>query len=175
VSAEADPGRVRLTWREVGGSAQAATVCRRTEAEPWGALGEAGVDGTDLIVYDDRTVVPGGRYGYRLAVLQDGSTGYAGETWVDVPAVAQLALTGVRPNPAVKELTVAFTLPDAAPARLEAFDLAGRRVATRDVGALGGGSHVVTLGTEPALASGIYLVRLTRGGRTLTTRAVLIR
>jgi hypothetical protein len=70
---------------------------------------------------------------------------------------------------------VAFTLADASPARLEAFDLSGRRVAARDVGALGAGRRVVTLGEDARLGCGVYVVRLTQGGRTLTTRAVIVR
>ena len=68
-----------------------------------------------------------------------------------------------------------FSLPDGAPARLEAYDLAGRRVAAREVGPLGGGSHEVRLGEGRGLAPGVYLLRLTRGARVLTTRAVIVR
>jgi hypothetical protein len=94
---------------------------------------------------------------------------------VDVPRLAEFALGGVSPNPAREQLAVAFSLPDAAPARLEAFDLVGRRVALREVGPLGGGSHVVRLDEGRELAPGVYLVRLTRGNRTLTARAVIVR
>ena len=88
---------------------------------------------------------------------------------------AGLALTGVRPNPSVDGFTVSFTLPDAAGARLEVTDLAGRRNAGRDVGGLGRGSHVVNFPEARTLPAGVYLVRLSRGGRSLTTRAVVIR
>jgi hypothetical protein len=36
-------------------------------------------------------------------------------------------------------MTVQFVLPTTVPARLELFDIAGRRVAARDVGTLGPG------------------------------------
>ena len=70
---------------------------------------------------------------------------------------------------------MAFSLPDAGAASLGVFDLAGRRVIARDVGALGGGSHVVLFEEGGTLAPGVYLLRLTRGSRTLTTRAVIVR
>ncbi len=54
----------------------------------------------------------------------------------------RLELEGARPNPAVAgQLTVAFTLPNAEPARLELIDVSGRRLAARDVGSLGPGRH----------------------------------
>jgi len=53
--------------------------------------------------------------------------------------------------------------------------VAGRRLATRDVGAMGVGEHVVVLGEGGDIPTGVYLVRLTRRGQSLTSRVVLIR
>jgi hypothetical protein len=47
-------------------------------------------------------------------------------------------------------------------------------IASRDVGALGAGRHVVDLAGERRLAAGVYLVRLTQGGQQRTTRAVVL-
>jgi len=69
-------------------------------------------------------------------------------------------------------LTVTFTLPSAAPARLEAFDLAGRRVADRDVS--GAGLHSVELAPAGTLRGGVYFLRLTQGGARATARAVVL-
>ena len=91
------------------------------------------------------------------------------------PTVAGLALAGVRPNPVVGDLVVAFTLPDDGPARLELFDTAGRRVASRDVGSLGAGAQRVTLGPAGRLPAGIYLVRLTHATWSLAVRAAVVR
>jgi len=133
VSAVADPERVRLTWYAAGGVGSVVTVYRSVAQGVWDAVGEVAPDGSGRIVYEDRAVSPGARYGYRLGVVDQGREVFAGETWVEVPLAAELALGGVRPNPATKELAVTFSLPDAAPARLEAYDLAGRRVAARAV------------------------------------------
>ena len=175
VGAQADPDRVRLTWYAAGSGGYPATVYRCVVQGAWSALGQVEPDGTGRIVYEDRAVSPGSRYGYRLGVVDEGREVFAGETWVDVPRVAEFAFAGVSPNPATRALAVTFSLPDAAPARLEAFDLAGRRVALREVGPLGGGSHEVRLGEGRALAPGVYLLRLTRGERVLTVRAVIVR
>jgi hypothetical protein len=174
VSADAEPGLVRLTWYAADKSGVEATVYRRTAGTAWSAVGMVASAGTGQIVYEDRAVTPGACYGYRLGVQESGGETFVGEAWVSVPVAAQFALAGARPNPAVEELAVAFSLPDASSARLEAYDLAGRRVAGKDVGALGAGGHVVRLGEGVELNAGVYLVRLTQAGRTLTTRVVIV-
>jgi hypothetical protein len=174
VSVEASPYRVLLTWYASGGNAGTVTVYRRTEATEWAVLGETYADGTGQLVYEDRSVMAGARYGYQLGVPEAGGVSMVGETWVDVPAAWTLALAGARPNPA-KDLSVAFTLPNASPALLAAYDVTGRRVASKDVGVLGPGSHIVKLGEGRGLGCGVYIVRLTRGDKTLTTQAVVVR
>jgi hypothetical protein len=94
---------------------------------------------------------------------------------VRTPETHVLALAGALPNPAVEDLLVRFSLPDATPAVLELFDVTGRQVMTKDVGLLGPGEHSVRLAQRGALAPGIYLLRLTRGQRTLTSRLTVMR
>ncbi|MBI5709610.1 MAG: T9SS type A sorting domain-containing protein [Candidatus Eisenbacteria bacterium] len=173
ISADAAAGRARLEWQVSGPGP--VTVERRREQTAWIAVGEALPDGAGRVVFEDATVAAGERYGYRLAIAGAGGVAHAGEAWVEVPARAALALAGPRPNPAGEGLTVVFSLPDDAPARLELFDLLGRRVAGREVGALGAGSHTVRLAAADDLGPGVYLVRLTRGGRALSARAVVSR
>lgn len=86
----------------------------------------------------------------------------------------ELRLEGAFPSPTRGPLAVAFTLPDEAPATLELIDVAGRRLATRAVGALGPGRHVVPLAGPSARASGVYFIRLCHGGRRLVARAVIL-
>jgi hypothetical protein len=175
VSTEAGPDHVRLIWFTERDPGITATVYRRTIGSEWSARGEVSADGTGFIVFDDTQVLPGERYGYRIGMLQGGAEEFMGETWVDVPRVLSFALAGARPNPALNDLTVAFSLPDAAPAQLDLLDIAGRRVLTRDVGALGAGNHTLSFLRNTGLAPGVYLLRLTHGGRSLTARAVIIR
>src|SRR5207247_10493008 len=91
---------------------------------------------------------------------------------VDDGASPRLTLTGALPNPARGEIRAWFTLPSAEPASLELYDLAGRWVARRDVGALGPGRHMVAL--APGRRPGLYFLRLAQGGRVLSPRVVLI-
>lgn len=86
-----------------------------------------------------------------------------------------LALAGAQPNPSRDgRLRVRLALPSGAEARLELFDVTGRRLAARDVGALGAGQHLVDLG-EGRFAPGLYLLRLTQDGLTRTARAAVTR
>ena len=121
------------------------------------------------------SLIPGARYGYRLGLPDPGGEVAAGETWIEVPARAEFALAGARPNPAVGRVTVSFSLPDDSPAVLEVMDPAGRRVLRREVGEMGAGFHVLPVGDGSTPGNGVYLVRLSRQGRVLTTKLVLLR
>src|SRR4029453_10014398 len=87
----------------------------------------------------------------------------------------QLALMGGQPNPARGVLRVAFSLASKAPATLELIDIAGRRVVRREVSELGPGRHTLTLGSTPALKSGVYFVRLVQAEHTMEKRVVLMK
>jgi len=100
-----------------------------------------------------------------------GSVGSVGVT----PPGDGLALEGARPDPAISGLTVAFSLPDAAPATLSVYSVSGRRVLSRQLEGLGPGRHVLDLDQEAPLASGVYLLRLTHGNRSFVRRAVVLR
>ncbi|MBI5169221.1 MAG: hypothetical protein HZA61_07010 [Candidatus Eisenbacteria bacterium] len=84
-----------------------------------------------------------------------------------------LRLAGAQPSARGPE--VECTLSTGVPARLEVFDVTGRRVWSRDVTALGAGVHRVRAGEGLALAPGVYAVRLVRGPEASTVRAVVIR
>jgi hypothetical protein len=127
--------------------------------------------------------VAGSRQHYKLtAVDVHGNEGPAAtllpEGTVGVPddgPPLSLALEGIRPTPwRGGRLTVSFALPGAGPARLELLDVSGRRVAAREVGALGAGRHVVDLAAERRLTPGLYLVRLTRGAEARVARMTVL-
>lgn len=119
----------------------------------------------------------------RMAVvLDDGAEGILGisnafhiESTVGVgdPTALEFALRGMTPNPSKNGVHVAFSLPDARKATLSLYDVSGRRVAFREVGGMGSGRHTVTLARQ--LPAGMYVVRLSQGGRSLSTRAAVVR
>ena len=74
------------------------------------------------------------------------------------------------PNPVSGKLTTSFSLPSNEPAELAVFDIGGRSVAKQNVGGRAG-NQSVTLGRLPA---GVYMVRLTQSGRSLSNRVAVI-
>jgi glycerophosphoryl diester phosphodiesterase len=143
-----------------------------TQAE-WDLLAHAGVDGmtTNNIALGLASQAPLPEFvaGWRHRHGDDGDDERRRDgdderdrRGVDRVAAAQdlrLALDPPRGGPSRNgSVQVEFALPDGAPARLEVLDIAGRLVASSEVGSLGPGRHEFALGRD--LPSGIYLVRL---------------
>jgi len=172
---EVERGLVRLTWDGVGVENMRAELYRAAGADgEWTALGSPSVENGRLI-FEDRDVQPGARYGYQLAV-QDGTEEVRLDpVWVTIPQPAMLSLAGASPNPSENGIAVRFSLPGKDPATLELFDLGGRLVASREVGSLGAGEHLVSLSERLHLSAGVYLIRLTQAGRALTAKACVVR
>lgn len=162
------PDGVRLSWNtEVSGSV---VVERRTSQTPWTPVSRIVVDGLGNVVFDDRSVSPGDRLCYRLA-LPDGSR--SPETWVQVP-IARFALHGLAPNPGDgTRLRVAFSLDVPGVARIELLDLAGRMMGSIEQ-AFGAGEHVVAPFSS-AVGPGVYWLRLTEGQQRTSLKAAVVR
>jgi len=105
------------------------------------------------------------------------ANGSLGGGVVDVPRelAVDFALDPVRPNPMRgRSIVVSFTLAVSGNASLELFDVAGRRLTSRDLGSLGTGRHAVELGIASRLAPGIYLVRLRQGSAIRVSRVAVL-
>jgi hypothetical protein len=78
-----------------------------------------------------------------------------------------------------RELTLRFTAPSAGVARVELFDVSGRRMATLFEGALPAGPSTLRLaigtGATQAMRSGLYMVRATAPGYSAMRRVVIMR
>ena len=111
----------------------------------------------------------------------DGVMGVSGAFAIAAPVgvgdrgPAQFALRGVTPNPARHELRVSFSLKDTKAASLALFDVSGRQLAACRVDGMGPGWHTVALGGQSNLPAGLYVIKLTQEGRSLTARAAVIR
>jgi hypothetical protein len=139
VSSQVFADRVELTWQLTAEPGTQAGIERSDAPGTWRAIGTAVVDGMHRVRFADRDVEAGRRYGYRLGHEEGGATVFAGEVWVDVTASSVLAVRGSTPGPGRGGVRAWFSLPIAEAATLELLDLAGRRIAAREVGALGGG------------------------------------
>ena len=91
-----------------------------------------------------------------------------------VPTVnGVFVLDAPRPNPAHGAFRLAFALASAGDARLDVFDVGGRRVAARDLAAYGPGRHSVEFAASGGLGPGLYFARLSQGARSATTKIVV--
>ncbi len=174
VSAVAVPGRVRLTWA-TGAADFAATLERREGDLAWAPIADVHADGSGRVVYEDREVAAGRRYGYRLRVIEGGVPNALGEAWITIPTGPEFALEGARPNPAPGAFEVWFGLPEASPARIELFDLGGRRLLVRELEANEPGRHLLRLEEAGALAPGLFWLRLSQGARSATSKVCVMR
>ena len=165
--------RVQVIWSSPPGELTSASVYRRDENGQWQFMSRIWADGPGWMVFDDTEAKAGARYGYRLGMVEEGEEIFLGETWVRVPLLENLTLAFIA-SPTFDRLDVAFSLPGTTPARLELFDVSGRRIASRDVGSLGAGKHTLTL-ADRRLPAGAYLMRLTQGAHSVTARGIILR
>ena len=168
VSSEVSPDRVRLVWFGADPGTPA-TIYRRSGGAAWNALATVTADGEGYLRLDDRDVTAGASLEYRVGVVRAGSEAFFGATLVHVPA----RLLALAAHGAAGRAAFTVELPSGEAASLELFDLAGRKVWGRDVGALGTGTHEVDAGTSfpPAL----YFARLRQGAELRSARLVLMR
>lgn len=176
VNADARSNEIELRWHVGGEIGFVAAVERRDGTlDEWISLGEVSADGTGAILYTDRAVEPGQRYAYRLKWSEHGAVRTTNEAWVETPALLRFALHGLQPNPSRGAAYAAFTLPSWAGGELELLDVTGRRIASREIGSLGPGRHVVRLDEHETVPPGLYLVRLRWNDREATARGVVMR
>jgi len=83
------------------------------------------------------------------------------------------------PNPSSGRVTLAYTLPAPAPVRVLIYDVTGRCLLRRELGAQGEGTHAFVWdgrdGRGRAAPGGTYLLRLQFSGRTESRRIALVR
>jgi hypothetical protein len=112
--------------------------------------------------------------------LTDGSTRIydavfnpTGTSVGDTPVAVTLTISN-HPNPFAQTTEIEISLPTAGEARLEVYDVAGRRVHARDLGHRAAGPHRVPFDGS-ALASGIYFCRVEAQGRLATHKLLIER
>jgi hypothetical protein len=164
VDALVESDRVVIRWYSGEPVSGAATVLRRVDRGEFAAVADILQDGSGMFTYEDRDLAGGRRFDYKLRV---GGHEF-GEVTATMPASAGLRLLG--PNPCIGELRVAFDLPGRAPARIELYDVSGRRVLERNLDGLGEGGHVLSLARQ---APGIYFVRLVQAGQVIVRKVVI--
>ncbi len=183
LSTEARVGLVRIHWYAPGDEIVSTSVFRRTPDTDWVLLGHPQADLAHNIVYEDATVVPGTRYGYRLSVRDVTGAENASETWVMVPegegTPNVLRLRPARPNPFGSSAELIYGVPRPGHVRIVVYDLQGRRVATLvDRVELAGWRSVIWNGRDAfgrPVASGTYFARLDMAGAVHVEKVVVAR
>jgi hypothetical protein len=165
--------RVWLTWsvRPGGG---VGVVERGDGEEAWEEKGPVHALGDVDTTYrfEDLTVLPATSYFYRLRYTVRGQTSLSAPFEVVTPAAPRLSLSRAGPNPG-RELSLRVVLPDDRTSLLRVFDLQGRVVYSRELGALGPGEHALTVRGD-GIRAGVYLVRLVRAERQASLRVVVV-
>ena len=107
---------------------------------------------------------------FTWGAVSPSQAGLAVQESAEAPALALTAF----PNPASSQATVAFTLPEAADVRVEVVDALGRRVAVLAEGVRAAGRHEAAFDGS-GLPAGLYVVRLSAGGQSLTQSITVVR
>lgn len=174
VEASVTDSHVRLRWR-LGEPTSVARLERRNGYGVWMDAGPATLEpgGTALAELD---VFDAGRQAFRLAAAAPIGIARSDSVWIDAPSspTPALAMTGVWPNPSNGDVRVSFTLPSGGAAKLEVYDLGGRRAYARDLGVLAAGLHHVELAPGRALRPGVWFAVLRFGGERRTARFVAL-
>jgi hypothetical protein len=112
---------------------------------------------------------------YRIQQVDvDGTKTLSDPLVIDRSSIAEPKLLGTYPNPAQTHATVRYAVPERAEsARLDLFDLLGRRVASVATG-LDAGRHKHTLSVSD-LSSGVYFLRLRTESSVKTTKLTVVR
>lgn len=175
------PTTAQVTFSVANATGPYAGIYRRTTTSDWSSIGTAVVDNAGVISFQDNTVSSGTQYGYMAVVGSQRGNTFGGEAWVNTgttavpgPGPSALALSRVTPDPAVGRFVVGFTLPKVEAASLALLDVAGRSVASRQVGALGVGTHTVAFGEQRRIAPGLYFLKLTQAGKSVSERVVVV-
>ncbi len=78
-------------------------------------------------------------------------------------------IIGMYPNPANSNTAIQYFLKEAAKVKLEVFSMTGQRVAIQEEGVSSSGPGMISLDTQN-LQAGLYIVQLSLGDRTYTTK-----
>jgi hypothetical protein len=166
---------VRLIWRTTPHDGRDYFVARQSTPDEWITIAQVRADGEGALVVVDEQVAVGEHFEYRLLSGVGEAEIILGQVGATIPPPRPLALTSARWDRSSRAVRVALTLATREPARIELFDVMGRRLVSDDLGSPGPGDYDIQLTTPASLSSGVYFVRLTQGRAERTGKAVVLR
>gem|GEM_PF-1511436 len=92
----------------------------------------------------------------------------------NLPLPTEFAVTALYPNPFNARLNIGYALPQAGEVSVTLFDLNGREVHRQTAGAVSAGYHSFSLDCSH-LPTGLYMVKVNAGGRSITKKALLLK
>jgi hypothetical protein len=162
--------RLRLSSRADGPITLAAEHLDAVEGQSVALLHPSAGETYDLRQEETAQIEPEGESAQlKLAV---GTEGYV-QDQTDKVLPEEVTLTSY-PNPARRQGTVEYALPEGKKVTLRLYDVLGREVATLAAGRKDAGRHRVQLDAD-RLASGVYFGRLQAGDQTLTQKITIVR
>ena len=177
---------VQLTWTTASETGSAGfEVQRRAASGGWTRVGyrESKAEGgtaTEALTYrftDPEVPYAADSVRYRLRQVDvNGSATLSDPVTVARPGVSEVQLLGTAPNPARRQATVRYGLPEGLAGdnvTMRLYDVLGRQVRSADVQAEPG-RHEQTLDVG-GLSSGVYFLRLRAGGQTKTRKMTVVR
>ena len=130
---------------------------------------------TSFDVRDGQVIV--GTYGrgvFSLPQVEIEALRTSSERSIPLPDRNAFALTPNWPNPFSRATTIGFTTAQAAPVRIEVYDVTGRKVSVLTDRIYAPGRHNVDWQAGPQ-SSGVYFVRMLADGRQVDTKRMVLR
>lgn len=182
-SAVSDGEAARLSWRTASETNNSGFYVehRADTTEAFKTLGFVEGAGTtqtpQAYTYRTKALSPG-QHVFRLRQVDtDGTAAQTDPVSVRIRTDKSLSLSPPSPNPARTRATVHYGLPEPVEGSvtLRLYDMMGRRVRSVDVGApsVSPGRHSQTLDVS-SLSSGVYVLRLTAEGRSVTRKLTVV-
>jgi hypothetical protein len=169
-TAHADESSVTIEWR-LSPELPRVTIESNRNSEGWTEREQAARGSRGAVSFIDQSVAGGDSIGYRLR--SEELTDAIGEVWVTVPIKIEFGIRLLTGNPSLGKAVVRCGVPQSGRGRLSVYDVAGRRV--RSVPLVVTTPRWLDIDLGGALGSGVYFVRLELGGRSHTSKIVVLR
>lgn len=166
--AQLEPGVVVLEWWLADSLDRGASVRRRSSPGGWVVLGVAVADRAGRLAWRDSSATPGAAMTYELEVACRSRRICTARATLAIPGGRHLRMCAASGGTAL-----AATFYEGRPARLEVFDLAGRRRHTRDVIPRTAGVVELPL-ADAGLPAGVYWARLSQGEQFAGCRVTVL-
>jgi hypothetical protein len=157
-----------------------ARIERREPDSSFGLVTTLPLLGTGQVRFVDENVSPGTSYVYRAGLLYGSQWAWSNELDAVTPSgpgppiTYVLAFSQGTSLLAQGSVDVAFTVPAAGRARVDAFDVRGHHVASASVEAAQAGPYALRLAASGDLRPGMYFLRLGQGSAFAQSRVILL-